>query len=191
MATNLSGCIGTCAGFVDAGGLATQCSTISGPITFLLVTDNDFGGGLPADLFLAESPFGTTFTLGAAESEANGTSITVVVSYTESSLNSSTTNCTGTMTQRTCSLRPATIRYPITLQGSTISLGNIVADSTVQSLQPTSSDGGDTGSANERWTIGGLYLAATTLFTSNASYQFTGGHGIVVYLLDTLSNQFV
>jgi hypothetical protein len=68
-----------------------------------------------------------------------------------------------------------------------------MANSTVQSLQPPSTNGWDIdgGSDFNRWTIGGLYLAATNLFTSNASYQFNGGQGTVMYLPDTLSNQFV
>jgi Protein of unknown function (DUF3176) len=190
MTTNFSGCTDTCTGFVNAGGLAAQCSTISGPVQYLLHTDNDFGGGdVPADDFLAESPFGVTFALGGSESETNGTQITMVVSYT----NTSTVNCTGIKTQRTCTLRPATLRYPITLQGKTLSLGNILDDSTVQSFQPPSGDwiSIDGGSDYDRWTIGGLYLAATSLFSSNASYEFAGAIGNVMYLPDTLSNQFL
>jgi hypothetical protein len=190
MVTEFSGCNDTCTGFVDAGGLAAQCSTITGPVQYLLHTDNDFGSGsVPADEFLPESPFGVTFALEGAEAETNGTQITMVVSYT----NSSTVNCTGIRTQRTCSLRPATLRYPITLRGETLSLGNILADSTVQSFQPPSADriSIDGGSDYDRWTIGGLYVAATNLFSSNATYEFTGGHGNVMYLPDTLSNQFL
>jgi hypothetical protein len=184
MVTNFSGCTGTCTGYVKAGGLATQCSTISGPVTFLLITDNDTGSGYPESWFMAQSPFGTTFTLGAADPDPNGTSVTMVVSYTESYVNS----CSGTMTQRTCSMRPATISYPITLQGDILSLGNIMTDSTVESFQP---GGIDDGWDDTMWTIGGLYLAATTLFAANASYEWAGAHGNVMSLPDTLSNQFV
>lgn len=128
MTTNFSGCTDTCTGFIDAGGLAAQCSTIIGPVQYLVHTDNDFGSGTaPADDFLAESPFGVTFALGGTESETNGTQIKMVVSYT----NASTVNCTGIKTQRTCSLRSATLRYPVRLQGKTLPLGNILADSTI------------------------------------------------------------
>ncbi|KAE9377308.1 hypothetical protein N431DRAFT_331034 [Stipitochalara longipes BDJ] len=189
MITNFSGCTGTCTGTIDAGGLATRCSTISGPVTYLLQADNDEGGGIPESIYMPESPFGANFTLEAAESETSGTSILMTVWYT----NNATSDCTGTMTLRTCSLRPATLRYPITLEKNVLSLGNIVNDSVVQSLQPVSPDwiSIDGGSDYDRWTLGGLYVAANNLFASNATYQFTGGHGSVVYLPDTLSNQFV
>lgn len=189
MVTKFSGCTGTCTGAVNAGGLATQCSTISGPVTYLLQADNDEGGGISESIYMPESPFGVNFTLEAAESETSGTSITMTVWYT----NNATSDCTGIMTLRTCSLRPATLRYPITLEGNVLSLGNIIDDSVVQSFQPVSPDwiSIDGGSDYNRWTLGGLYVAANNLFASNAAYQFTGGHGSVVYLPDTLSNQFV
>lgn len=63
-----------------------------------------------------------------------------------------------------------------------------MTDSTVESLQP---GGVDDGFDYDMWTIGGLYLAATTLFSTNASYQWTGADGNVMSLPDTLSNQFV
>ncbi len=120
---------------------------------------------------MAQSPFGTNFTLGAPDSNTNGASIMMVVSYTEASNNSSLGSCKGTMTQRTCSMRPATITHPIKLQGDIIPLGDIMTDSTIESLQP---GGIDDGYDIDMWTIGRLYLAATTLFTANASYQWTG-----------------
>lgn len=189
MVANFSGCTGTCTGSVEAGGLATQCSTISGPVTYLLHADNDFGGGIPESVFWPESPFGVNFTLEGAESETKGTQIKMTVWYT----NNASSDCTGTMTLRTCSLRPATLKYPITLDGNILSLGNITADSNVILFQPASSNfvSIDGGSDFDRWTLGGLYVAANNLFASNASYQFTGGHGPVVYLPDSLSNQFV
>jgi Protein of unknown function (DUF3176) len=186
---NFSGCTESCTGFVNAGGLAAQCSTVSGPVTYLLHADNDFGGGIPQDIFLPESPFGVNFTLEGVESETSGTRMTMTVWYT----NNATSDCTGTMTLRSCTLRPASLRYPINLEGNVLSLGNIIEGSNITSFQPASSNvvSIDGGSDFDRWTLGGLYVAANNLFASNASYQFTGGHGSVVYLPDTLSNQFV
>jgi hypothetical protein len=87
-------------------------------------------------------------------------------------------------------MRPATISYPITLQGDILSLGNIMTNSTVESLQLGGIQDGFDYDMNS-WTIGGLYLAATTLFTANASYRWAGVLGNVMSLPDTLSNQFV
>jgi hypothetical protein len=105
--------------------------------------------------------------------------MTMIVWYT----NNATSDCTGAMMLRACSLRPATIRYPINLEGNELSLGNIIEGSNVTSFQRTSSNliSIDGGSDFDRWTLGGLYVAANSFFASNVSHQFTGGHGSVVY----------
>ena len=46
MIINSTDCIDTCTGFVNAAGLAAQCSTVSGPIAYILHTDNIVGDGL-------------------------------------------------------------------------------------------------------------------------------------------------
>ncbi|KAF8847399.1 hypothetical protein BDZ45DRAFT_733624 [Acephala macrosclerotiorum] len=182
--TGFTGCRDTCTGYVDAGGLAAQCATLTGPIAYLQSPKIDV-------------PFTVNFTLvpeevyqNATYYSGNSSSILMMVSYTT---NASTGNCGGTLITRSCKLKSATLRYPITLQNTTVVLGNISAGATIQSFQPpgnktVSIDGG---SDFDRWTLGGLYLAANILFRANATYQWIGALGVQMSLLDTLSNQFL
>ena len=118
----------------------------------------------------------------------NGTQIFMIVAYSQNP----TGLCAATRTQRTCSLRPATLRYPVTIQNGTLTLGDLTKDATVTALSPPSTNGDiDNGGDYSIWTLGGIYLAANSLFNSNGTYDFSGGHGIEMFLSDTLSNQFL
>jgi hypothetical protein len=110
----------------------------------------------------------------------------MVVAYTSQP----TGNCAGMRTQRTCSLRPATLRYPVQIQNGTLTLGNLATNATVSSFQPQGNDT-DGGGDYVGWTLGGLYMAAENLFNSNATYGWAGAVGEQVTLPDTLSNQFL
>jgi hypothetical protein len=93
--------------------------------------------------------------------------------------------------RRTCSLRSATLRYPVTIQNETLTLGNLTTGATVQSFQPASNSSADGGGDYTWWTLGGFYIAAQSLFNANATYYFGGGIGEQVTLGDTLSNQYL
>lgn len=184
-----SGCIDTCTGFVNAGGLAAECTTISGPIAYLQNPKANASNVAVPDAFLAQSPFNVNFTLGAQD-DMNASYILMIVSYTT---DAHASNCGGTLIQRSCKLRSATLRYPITLKNSTLELGNITSDARIQSFQPAGDDAIsiDGGSDYNRWTLGGLFLAASSLFKANATYQWAGAIGTMMTLPDTLSNQFL
>lgn len=192
--SGFSGCKDSCKGSVEAGGLAAQCSTITGPVQYLTPYALSVGQGpdgtLPPDLLQYDSPFSVNFTLMGQgtdnNNKINGTQIFMIVAYSQKP----TGTCAATRTQRTCSLRPATLRYPVTIQNGTLTLGDLTKDATVTSLSPQGNftDGGGDFSI---WTLGGIYLAANSLFNSNGTYDFSGGHGLEMFLTDTLSNQYL
>ncbi|KAG0650828.1 hypothetical protein D0Z07_2842 [Hyphodiscus hymeniophilus] len=192
--TGFDGCKDSCEGFIEAGGLAVQCSTISGPVQYLQGSSEGPDSTLiDPVLFAYDSPFNVNFTLvpvsaGVNENVTNNTQIMMVVAYT----NQSTTACTGNRVQRTCSLRPATLKYHVTITNGSLDLGDITTDATVQSFQPASNTSDtDGGGDYTLWTLGGIYTAAISLFNSNASYAFNAAVASQVILQDTLSNQFL
>lgn len=180
--TGFSGCNGSCTGYVDAGGFSANCSTISGPIIYEL-----------GDIEDSVAPFNVNFTANEATLNTSST-ITMSLSYTNSS--GGRDNCNGTRTERVCQLSPATLRYPVNLQGNTLTFGDILGGSEVRSLQPPPYNISDIitvdgGGEYIYWTIGGIYLAAANLFNSNATYTQGGAISIYITLPDTLSNQFL
>ncbi|RDL40421.1 uncharacterized protein BP5553_00400 [Venustampulla echinocandica] len=176
--TGFSGCNDTCTGYVDAGGLSAKCNTTSGPIMYNMY---DYLGK-------TVSPFSVNF--GLKPSRVNASSQMVLnVAYTD---NSDGSSCSGIRTERTCYLVPATLRYPVKLTGNILTIGDILGNGTTQSFQPTPPMiGVDGGGDFSTWTLGGMYIAANSLFSANATYIFGGGNGIYMALPDTLSNQFI
>ncbi|KAE8444208.1 hypothetical protein EG329_000805 [Mollisiaceae sp. DMI_Dod_QoI] len=187
--TSFTGCRDTCTGFVDAGGLAAECTTVTGPIAYLESPKNN-GTAVSNAALLAQSPFSVNFTLVRETSITNGSYIIMMVSYTTGA---QAKTCGGTLNVRTCKLLSATLSYPITLKNSTLTLGNITSDARIKSFQPPGSNlvSIDGGSDFDRWTLGGLYLAASSLFQANATYSWIGALGNIMTLPDTLSNQFL
>ena len=183
--TGFSGCKDSCTGYVEAAGFATQCSTVTGPI--LYTVDDVFGA--------SSSPFNVNFTMIEQAEAKSASQITMGLAYSNNSKNID--DCTATRTERMCELKPATLRYPVTLQGDTLTLGDVLTDGTVLAIQPGSQNftnfnlTTDGGGEYTHWTIGGIYLAATNLFNSNATYTYAGTIGTYLTLPDTLSNQFL
>jgi len=174
--TDFSGCNGTCTGYIDAGGLSAACNASSFPMQ-LAMTEESVGK--------AVSMFSVSFGFDGM--------LSMVVAYTN---NSNNTECSATRTERTCVLRSATLRYPITLTGKALTIGDVFANGTTQSFQPPAPPGiFDELGAGEGdfsfWTLGGLFVAATSLFSSNATYTFEAAIGTLLALPDTLSTQFL
>ncbi len=70
-------------------------------------------------------------------------------------------SCRGIATRRSCQLYPATLNYPIQLQGNDLTFAGAIDNLTVVDIQPLSTDGGvDTATEYGNWTAGGLYIAA-------------------------------
>ena len=176
--TGFAGCKDTCNGYVEAGGLSARCNTTTGPVFY------NIGGEAGS----SAAPFSASFSL-QQRSENTSSRLILNVAYTDNS-----GACTGTRTERTCSLAPATLRYPVKLVGDVVTLGDALLNGSTTSFQPPGSINNtfmDGGGDYSSWTLGGLYVAASTLFNSNATYTFGGGIGTYPTLPDTLSNQFL
>jgi hypothetical protein len=146
-------------------------------------------GIISNNIYDPDSAFKVNFTLQGQVGDgtvANNTQIFMQVAYS----NNPTGNCAANRTQRTCSLRPATLRYPVTIQNGTLTLGDLTTNATTVAFSPPG-NGTDGGGDYTIWTLGGLYNAANNLFASNATYDWQGAVGKQVYLPDTLSNQFL
>jgi hypothetical protein len=100
--TGFSGYNDTCAGYVEAGGLSATCNTTSFPFGYEMGIEN---------LGRSVSVFSVQFDFEVG--------LLMKVAYTN---DSNENTCSGTQTQRTCLLRSATLRYPITLTGNTVKL---------------------------------------------------------------------
>ncbi|KAH8799720.1 hypothetical protein F5884DRAFT_115560 [Xylogone sp. PMI_703] len=186
---SFTGCKHTCTGYIAAAGLAAKCNTISGPIRYNFT---DYSAQVV-------SPFSAQVSLKSPifkEPPALNVSSQMLlqIAYTFNSNGSiENSECEGTRTERNCTLLPATVRYPVTIvNGSILTLEDIVNNATVVSLQPPSTSFQVDGYGDyAHWTMGGLYLAIRSLFVSNATYTFGGAIGIYPTLPDTLSNQFL
>lgn len=177
----LSGCLGNCTGFIEAGGLAAQCNSTTAPIRYLTV-------GI---VFKEESPFSVSFELPRSDIFDHHTPpIIANIAYSE---NSNETSCEAIRTETTCTLASATIRYPVTISQGVIRLGD-TSSSSVVSLQPKGTRieaAVDIGNTYTYWTLGGLYLAADMMFSSNATYRYDGAVGRPISLPDSMSSQFL
>lgn len=177
----MSECRGNCTGFIEAGGLAAQCNSTTSPAVYLYQN--------PV-ILKYESPFSIFFKMQELSVE-RPPSIVADIVYSE---NSNETSCEAIRTHRICYLSSATIRYPVTISQGAISLGDTSSNSSVVSLQPRDNDDSwsvDHGDTHHLFTLGGLYLAAKILFSSNATYRWSGAIGNQVQLPDTMSSQFL
>ncbi|PQE28098.1 hypothetical protein CJF32_00005849 [Rutstroemia sp. NJR-2017a WRK4] len=185
--TGFSGCNDTCVGYIDAGGVSAMCNTTSRPIDYRVLEDSAYS---------VLSPFSVSWGLegvaGNDPSNFTTTFITMQVTWTTNSSNNDS-DWTGVLNRRSCFLTPATLQYPVKISDNTLTLLDVLAGGKVKSYQPVCgldlcTDGGGSPSY---WTIGGIYLAALNLFSSNATYTFSGGIGTYSTFPDILSNQFL
>lgn len=173
-------------GFIDAAGLSARCTSVSTPV--------DYSGWLYSTIISPISPFSVAFAM--LESNANASSqIVMNIAYTNGS-NGSSSACTGMRTEKVCFLSPATLRYPVTVTGSTLTLGDAVLNGSTRGFQPSifsvvDVPGIDSIGSLHHWTVGGLFIAAKGLFSANATYSNSGAIGWTLSLPDTLSNQFL
>jgi hypothetical protein len=117
--------------------------------------------------------------------------IEMPVAYTNNCKN---TTCSGTRTERMYMLLSFTLQYPITLTGYALTIGEVLTDGTTQSFQPPAPPSFDEfgiGGDFSFWTLGGLFVAADSLISSNVTYKFEAAIGTLLALPDTLSTQFL
>lgn len=129
IATNFTGCAGTCKGYIDAGGLAAKCKTITGPVQY-------YPSSTTKNSSFQPSPFSASFTIQQATQNVSSY-IGMSVAYTDNAGGAGYYNCPGTRTERSCSLVPATLRYPVTLTGNIVTLDDSILNGTVISFQPS------------------------------------------------------
>ncbi|KAH8807889.1 hypothetical protein F5884DRAFT_790385 [Xylogone sp. PMI_703] len=182
------GCNDTCVGFVEAGGLAAKCNSTTRPVEYSWQ-----GGKVGA---LSSSPFNVNFSIVASAAPSNSSyfgkpsQIIMNVGYTN---NSGYTNCTGLRTETTCYLSSATLRYPINVTRNVLTIGDVLNSEAIDSQPAPTLEfaGTDIETDDIIWTLGGLYVAASNLFSSNATYTWNTGIGGTLRLPDTLSSQFL
>lgn len=180
----MSECRGNCTGFIEAGGLAAQCNSTTGLAKYLYIKTQD-------TILKYESPFSISFYLEDSYPVERPPPIVADIVYSE---NSNEANCSAIRTHRTCHLSSATIRYPVTISQGAISLGETSSNSSVISLQPVDADESgrvDQDGNGKLFTLGGLYLAANMMFSSNATYRWSGAIGNQIDLQDSMSSQFL
>ncbi|KAM3086418.1 hypothetical protein ACMFMG_000553 [Clarireedia jacksonii] len=185
--TGFSGCNDTCTGYVDAGGLSAICNTTSGPADF---------EALSHVVGATRSPFSVSWgiqgTSGMGPDNYTTNYITMEVVYTTKAWYDDNYMCQGTTIKRSCYLVPATLRYPVKITNNSLVLDDMLLNGQVKSYQPVATQGIiDGGGTYAHWTIGGIYLAALNLFSSNATYTFGGAVDVYSSFPDTLSNQFL
>lgn len=179
----MSECRGNCTGFIEAGGLAAQCNSTTAPAVYLY--------NKPENILKYESPFSISFKLDDPYTFERPPPIVADIVYSDKS---NETTCEATRTHRTCHIYSATIRYPVTISQSAINLGDISENSSVVSLQPMNTEESghvDYGGTDHLFTLGGLYLAADMIFSSNATYRWSGAIGNQINLQDSMSSQFL
>lgn len=186
---NFTGCAGTCTGAVHAGGFTANCSTNSIAVDVMSL--------IPPVSRLHQnhasmSPFNVSWNV-----DFNSTRRTADISFLAYFINkTSPKTCSSTiMVQKQCRLQLATLEYPVQLQGETLTFTEAIDNLTVISLQPSAADVNltfeeDGGHLYTGWTTVGFALAATSIFTSKATYNWIQG-AIQLSLPDVLSNQFL
>lgn len=180
----MSKCRGNCTGYIHAGGLAAQCNSTTAPAVYL-------DSKTPETILTYESPFSISFRLDDPETFERPPPIVADIVYSE---RSNEATCEAIRTHRTCHLFSATITYPVTIIQSAITLGDNVGITNVVSLQPMNTEESgrvDHGGTNHLFTLGGLYLAAKMIFSSNATYSRSGSIWNQIDLQDSMSSQFL
>ncbi|KAL7929509.1 hypothetical protein V8C35DRAFT_315443 [Trichoderma chlorosporum] len=188
---NFTGCNGTCSGAVHAGGFTADCSTNSIVVNVASMVPQGGGPGLqPSQTSM--SPFNVSWTINL-DPDGRTASISFLAYFVATT---SPKTCTlATMIQKQCQLKLATLEYPVQLQGDTLTFTEAIDNLTVVSIQPSAADldiSGeiDDGFMGTQWTTVDFGIAATSIFTSTATYNWAGGL-IQLAMPDVLSNQLV
>lgn len=212
--SSFTGCTGKCSGTVKAAGLAIDCSSKSvpwstnktGDATHVIFSSNftmipGTFGGVPEDYggTGTVNPFpGTPFVQFDLLS-VSGRVAPFVAEGTPGGTNGGPAGggeelqafCNGTMVRKTCSLRSATLDYPIEMDNGTISLVGNSSAYTVDQIQQY----GDTapafpGDPNPMTfiTLGGIAAAARNMFTARAEQDDLG---FLARLDGSLASQYI
>ena len=178
-----TGCDGICSTVVKGSGYAVNCSKDSVPFSLIPLQ-----GTGPKGEFDTSQPVmanGTQIFLSRFDWRfAHPGNISIHVQYKE------TSDCNGSLTIRNCSLRAATVDYSVILDSnqSTINLapGTTIWDDRVNSISDVVLNSGTGGPT----TLGGMWLALSNKFTSNANARFAGAVGYEILLTGSTATEY-
>jgi hypothetical protein len=167
-AAALSGCRGICRGTVRAAGIVTECSTSSYHYDFSKAT---------------EAAAGLTFLVNYTVDNLDASRIPQInLSVLSTKMG---TDCAGRVLSRKCSIRSATVSYPIDIVNSTITLPNL--DAKQVQLDPTYYYDGDFNASAGKGTgtLGGVADVLLNFYNSNATiFQDNPGDPRYSYVTD-------
>lgn len=195
--TSFFGCSGNCSGIVKAAGLAVDCSENSTVWKTSNSTGPDFSSDflwIPQDYGLFQGVYanGTNpwpaypfidFKLGYI------TGRQAAPAYWGSGTSAAHGPCNGTMTMKRCTMRSATLHYPITMVENTVSIIGNSSSFFVDHIQPVGTVSkmiqGDINVMTFS-TLGGVALAAQNMFNSVGT-----GDGFKMSLKGSVASQYI
>lgn len=105
-----------------------------------------------------------------------------------------TEDCRGTLVVRNCTFKPATVIYPVSIDGnaSSISLtaGTTIFDDKLLNITAVSPDNGLTSSSLNISTYGGFFKALSDTYDSTLSMNY-GAIGYQIFNQGAVSNQYL
>jgi hypothetical protein len=171
-----SGCQGTCKGKLQSAGYEIRCTNESMPFTIDLQAEWDKNSTT-----YQMTPFKSNFTFSQTEE--------YILNFTATFKGESA--CASNWTISQCTLRPATIEYPILLSNDTITLdpeGNWKTDR-VTALRPPPPT--EAGMVRGQTTHGGMYLALDNLWNTATQAAFDGVTGWRAPIFSTVIQRYI
>ena len=176
-----SGCMGDCTTTVRGAGFAINCSESTMPYSLTPIVpppDGTFNNSQPA-MATGTLAFGSFVSWN---SWAPGT-INMGIQFKDKPA------CDGLLQLRNCTLRAATVEYPVTVNGnkSTIELspGSSMFDDRVYNLTKVVQTTGP-----DSTTLGGFYKTLSDTYNSEANIRFAGAVGYESRLIGPISNRY-
>jgi hypothetical protein len=99
-----------CSGSFEALGFAFDCSSTTDDINYGLQSESQFGG-----IQTSYPLWDISFNPSWATDTKPYASINMSMLYVDSHAGANSSDCPGTLTQRTCEIRPAIVEYPVTV----------------------------------------------------------------------------
>lgn len=174
-----TGCNGICSAKVMGAGFAANCSSSTTPYNLILPLSPDGSANVDSEAVQGDDGFLSSFNWN------NGApgNISLNVQY------KSKPDCTGELTVKKCSLRAATVEYPVIINSnqSTITLdpNTTIFDDAVSSIINVP-DLRIQGSS----TLGGIYLALNNQYNSSAHMRFVGAVGYEIITTGSTANSY-
>ncbi|KAH7066226.1 hypothetical protein BKA63DRAFT_523986 [Paraphoma chrysanthemicola] len=180
-----------CSGYLEAIGFAFSCNTQSTVVDYGLAHQGVAVNGSTSSYPLWDIKFAPNFSNGTKEYSA----IDLSMIYVDSKSGDTQGSCPGTLTNRTCQIRPAIVKYPVTvmtpskeeLDGGNIvvhikffndnrtwALGDDLDGEQIDDLQVVKYVDIDE-SFGETSTIGAVSYVLNNLYSSNANLTYTSG----------------